>query len=313
MILQVCCLLFLVTCCFPFVSHCRSTWAVIHLYVYGTNDGDVFWHDFANSRGECSVDNVSSIAGFAGSAESSLLPCIVLAHVMSDVSFEIEASERRRARVLASHLLQPARVVGRRRFRASRHSVCLSCLRDSIYTCARHSHLVSLQRELSVVRRDVVRAGLQGSRRAASNFHTLKRILIRQGMFVAVLSAHEEHMVRHDFGFETGSCIGVILWDSVSKHATPLPPCFLDGVASTTAPQPWSYSSVGGKKPKAKATAKAKSKVEAFTEDVLRAPEEFEDISTSRMPVEPDISRSLARNLTSSNAQSKSFSSVGGK
>ena len=211
LILQVCGFFFLAACCLLFVSHCRSTWPVIHEYVYGTNAGGVICHDFANPCGECFVDSVISTAGLSGSIESSMLPFIVLAHVMSNVSCEIETSERLRARVLASDLLQPARIVGKQRFRAARHRACLSCLRDSIYIFARHGHLVSLQRELSVVRRDVVRAGLQGSRRAASNFHTLKRILIRQGMCVAVLSAQEDHMARHDLGFETGTCIGVIL------------------------------------------------------------------------------------------------------
>ena len=66
-------------------------------------------------------------------------------------------------------MLQPARLIGQRRFRAARPSECLCCLRDSILTYARRARLSSLVVDLSVVRRDVVRAGFTGSRRARCN------------------------------------------------------------------------------------------------------------------------------------------------
>ena len=107
------------------------------------------------------------------------LTFFIFAHVMSDVACDIEASERQRARALAVVMLQPARLIGKRSARGARPSECLSCLRDSLLTYARRARLSSLVGDLSVVRRDVVRAGFTGSRRARCNFHVVERILLR--------------------------------------------------------------------------------------------------------------------------------------
>ena len=80
------------------------------------------------------------------------------------------------ARALAVVMLQPARLIGKRRARAARPSECLSCLRDSLLTYARRDRLSSLVGDLSVVRRDVVRAGFSGSRRARCHFQVVERI-----------------------------------------------------------------------------------------------------------------------------------------
>ena len=113
---------------------------------------------------------------------------LVFASVMTEAACDIEAFERERARTLAGVMLQRARVIGRQRFRQSRPSNCLSCLRDSIEVCVRDARIDTLLRDLSVIRRDVVRAGLSGSRRAAFNFRTLQHLLRRHAVYVRVLS-----------------------------------------------------------------------------------------------------------------------------
>ena len=87
------------------------------------------------------------------------------AHVMATVAHDIEVSECQRARALAGVMLQPARVIQKQRFRQARASHCFSCLRDSIEFCARQTRSEALLKDLAIVRRDVVRAGLLGSRR----------------------------------------------------------------------------------------------------------------------------------------------------
>ena len=72
------------------------------------------------------------------------LTFLVFASVMTEAACDIEAFERERARTLAGVMLQRARVIGRQRFRQSRPSNSLSCLRDSISSatirCERLSH-----------------------------------------------------------------------------------------------------------------------------------------------------------------------------
>ena len=100
----------------------------------------------------------------------------IFAYVMATVARDIEVSERQRARALAGAMLKPARVIQKQRFRQARPSHCFSCLRDSIEFCARQTRSEALLKDLVVVRRDVVRAGLSGSRRESNNFNILQRL-----------------------------------------------------------------------------------------------------------------------------------------
>ena len=173
----------------------------------------------------------------------------VFASIMTEAACDIEAFERERAQSLAGVMLQRARVIGRQRFRQSRPSICLSCLRDSIEACARQAGMAALLRDLSVIRRDVVRTGLSGSRRAAFNFHALQHLLRRHSVYVRVLSLSNNELVRHDLGSAGGRCCGVIFWD-VERHAFPVQEHVQ--VELSNSPAPWTFSSVGGKRPKAK-------------------------------------------------------------
>ena len=185
-------------------------------------------------------------------------PCalafLILAHVMSAVACDIEASERQRARALAGVMLQPARLIGKRRFRAARPSECLSCLRDSILTCARRARLSSLVGDLSVVRRDVVRAGFSGSKRARYNFQIVERTLRRHHANVLVLSEMDNNVVQHLLGDVAGKCIGNLFWNVFTRHVSVVPrlPCAFN----TNENPPWFVSVVGGKRPKSKPKTK---------------------------------------------------------
>ena len=135
---------------------------------------------------------------------------IILAYVLSEVAYDIEVSERQRACNLAGAMLQTARIIGRRRYRAARASTCLSCLRDSILICAHRARLSSLVGDLSVVRRDVVRAGCVASKRAHCNFNILQRLLRRHHANNLILSEKDGTVVQHVLGDSVGRCIGNI-------------------------------------------------------------------------------------------------------
>ena len=129
---------------------------------------------------------------------------------MSAVACDIEVSERQRACNVAGAMLQPARIIGRRRYRAARASTCLSCLRDSILICAHRARLSSLVGDLSVVRRDVVHAGCVASKRAHCNFNILQRLLRRHHANILILSEKDGTVVQHMLGDSVGRCIGNI-------------------------------------------------------------------------------------------------------
>ena len=177
---------------------------------------------------------------------------------MSAVACDIEVSERQRACNVAGAMLQPARIIGRRRYRAARASTCLSCLRDSILICAHRARLSSLVGDLSVVRRDVVHAGCVASKRAHCNFNILQRLLRRHHANILILSEKDGTVVQHISGDSVGRCIGNIYWDVSTRHvsAMPMVPYSFD----TNTNPPWFSSVVGGKRPKSKAKAKAAKK-----------------------------------------------------
>ena len=102
---------------------------------------------------------------------------------------------------------------------------------------------------MAVVRRDVVRAGLSGSRREANNFRTLHRLLFKHKVYIAVLSSRDDELVRHDLGFAGGQYSGTIFWDLEKQHASSHE--YVQIELSDSAP-PWSLSCVGGKRAKAK-------------------------------------------------------------
>ena len=209
---------------------------------------------------------------------------------MSEVAWEIETSERRRARVLAQKLLRRARVVGKRRCRHPRPSVCLSCLHDSIYACARHAALASVQRDLSVLRRDTVQAGLCGSKREAQNFRAVQRILCRHHVYVSVLSEHEGKLTQHRLGCrQSAQCFGVLFWDVESRHVFHTPLTLSHDLLVSDTPPPWTLSSVGGKRPK------AKPKLKVFKKDNGRPPPEVEEVIQMRLHIEPNKSCCMAR------------------
>ena len=186
------------------------------------------------------------------------LACLMLAHVMSAVASDIEASERLRARAPAGAMLQPARIIGKRRCRAARPSESLSCLRDSILACAYRFHLSSLIADLSVVRRDVVRAGFIASRRAHCNFDVMERILRRHHANVLILSKMDVNVVQHALGDISGKCIGTLYWNINTRHVSEVP--MLPFTFDTNTTPPWFSSVVGGKRPKAKAKPKSAKK-----------------------------------------------------
>ncbi len=114
---------------------------------------------------------------------------------------------------------------------------------------------------MSVVRRDVVRAGFIASRRAHYNFDVMERILRRHHANVLVVSGMDDNVVQHSLGDVSGRCIGTLFWNVVTRHVSVLPrfPCaFL-----TNTNPPWLLSDVGGKhptrKPKKKPTKKKTS------------------------------------------------------
>ena len=110
-----------------------------------------------------------------------LFTFLFLCHFMARISDDIAAAEQQRSYLLACQILKRAVIIGGKRCRLSRSRTCQSCLRDCIYTQAQHFRLHKLKRDVSMIRRDVVRAGLNGSRRSAMDFHFLKNILLRHG------------------------------------------------------------------------------------------------------------------------------------
>ena len=142
---------------------------------------------------------------------------------MYEASCVVEERERERARRVAEAALWRARVVALWRFRAKRLRPFLSCLLDSCVACARDAKLPCVVRDLSILRRDVVRAGLQGSRRAASNFKALQRVFLRHRVRIAVLSLDGGKLCCHHIGWKEGPCVGVLFWDELSRHALRVP------------------------------------------------------------------------------------------
>ena len=98
-------------------------------------------------------------------------------HVMSEAICQIEISERGRARVVARAKLIHARLLCGSRHKTKKGQIQQSCFIDAVSCCARLENVVNITRDLSVVRRDVVRAGVGGSKRARCNFQIMARIL----------------------------------------------------------------------------------------------------------------------------------------
>ena len=187
------------------------------------------------------------------------MPFLCFVHVMFETSQIINVRERCRAlRVAESHLIR-CEIVAQQRMRQQRFRPFNSCLLDSCKLCAREAKLRNVVRDLSVVTRDVVRAGLQGSRRAASNFNALQRIFIRHGVHIAVLSLDGEKLCCHRVGWEKGHCFGVLFWDKPSRHAIRVPVLLSENLLASESQPPWAYSCVGGKRPKSKPKPKAKA------------------------------------------------------
>ena len=117
---------------------------------------------------------------------------------------------------------------------------------------------MNMTRDLSVVRRDVVRAGFSGSKRACCNFQVVERTLRRHHANVLVLSGMDDNLVQHSLGDVTGKCIGNLFWNVITRHVSVLPmlPCAFD----TNENPPWFVSVVGGKRPKNKPKTKPTKK-----------------------------------------------------
>ena len=166
----------------------------------------------------------------------------------------------------AASAVQEARLLGSDYSAARRHIAAIRRLRIANFE-KQGSRLHALVRDISVVPRDVVRAGLSDSRRESSNFHILQRLLKRHKTYVSVLSLRGNDLVRHDLGFPGGFCCGVIFWDLETRHVFPLQEHVQ--LEPSCCPGPWFFSSVGGKRPKAKPKPKAEPKEEKSVEDSL--------------------------------------------
>ena len=108
----------------------------------------------------------------------------------------------------------------------------------------------SLVGDLSVVRRDVVRAGFTGSRRARCNFQVEERILLRHHAHVLVFHGMDDNFVQHSLGDVSGNCIGNLFWNVITRHVSlvPMLPCTFE----TNKTPPWFISAVGGSVQKTK-------------------------------------------------------------
>ena len=177
---------------------------------------------------------------------------------MSEAMCQIEISERERACVVAQAKLIPARLLFGCRHKTKKRQILQSCFIDAVSHCARRANLVNMTRDLSVVRRDVVRAGFSGSKRARCNFQVVERTLRRHHANVLVLSGMDDNLVQHSLGDVTGKCIGNSFWNVITRHVSVLPmlPCAFD----TNENPPWFVSVVGGKHPKNKPKTKPTKK-----------------------------------------------------
>ena len=92
---------------------------------------------------------------------------------MWEAMCRVETYERERAFLFVRAKLIPARLLFGCRYK-SNYQPFQSFFIDAISQCARRANLVIIARDLSVVRRDVVRAGLGGSQRAHCNFRTVE-------------------------------------------------------------------------------------------------------------------------------------------
>lgn len=110
-----------------------------------------------------------------------------------------------------------ALIIRKRRFRVRKHRGCSSCFRDTLRDFALSRQ--SFRSDLSCMRRDVVRSGLCGSKRAALNFQRLQRCLRQHNCFVWILRrdvCYETFM----FGDAHGDCLGCIKCDEAFHHAS---------------------------------------------------------------------------------------------
>ena len=85
---------------------------------------------------------------------------------MWEAMCRIETCERERAFVLARAKIIPARVSIGSRHKTKKRQLLQTCFIDAVSHCARRENLVNITRDLSVIRRDVVRVGFSGSKRA---------------------------------------------------------------------------------------------------------------------------------------------------
>jgi hypothetical protein len=175
-------------------------------------------------------------------------------NVMSEAMCQIEISERERACVVARAKLIPARLLFGCRHKTKKRQTLQSCFIDAVSHCARRENLVNITCDLSVVRRDVVRAGFSGSKRARYNFQIVERTLRRHRANVLVLSEMDNNVVQHLLGDVAGKCIGNLFWNVFTRHVSVVPrlPCTFN----TNENPPWFVSVVGGKRPKNKPKTK---------------------------------------------------------
>ena len=110
--------------------------------------------------------------------------------------------------VVARAKLIPARLLFGCRHKTKKLQILQSCFIDVVSHCARRENLVNMTRDLSVVRRAVVRAGFSGSKRARYNFQIVERTLRRHHANVLVLSGMDDNFVQHSLGCVSGKCIG---------------------------------------------------------------------------------------------------------
>ena len=110
--------------------------------------------------------------------------------------------------VVARAKLIPARLLFGCRHKTKKLQILQSCFIDVVSRCVRRENLVNMTRDLSVVRRAVVRAGFSGSKRARYNFQIVERTLRRHHANVLVLSGMDDNFVQHSLGCVSGKCIG---------------------------------------------------------------------------------------------------------
>ena len=164
-------------------------------------------------------------------------------------------------------------------------------------TLARNACLPHVLRDVSVVPRDVVRAGLRASERAERNLTVMHRILRRHRAQVAVISVANGDLVRHHLGFHAVRPFGALFWDADLRHVYPLPIVFCDLVAVGDTAPPWMFSCVGAKRPKSKAKPNAKNtfKAKPTRREHIQQPPRVMQLVEARLRMDPDAQYCLAR------------------